>query len=265
MPGSHHSRRVRLLALVLAATFLAGCNTGFLSDRVTGPGDAARELVDPRVHANLLVEIDYPVGSAPNAEAKAELRRTLAEVTGRASSAIEFVESADIPANPDKKYSVNEIIALENEHRDHHSAGDTAALYVMYVAGGSTDDDGDSRVLGVAYRGTSVAMFKGNIKAATRSGVVGGIVVPTVEERCVERSVLVHEFGHVAGLVNLGAPMVRAHEDPAHKGHSSNKASVMYYAVENTVDLFALFTGGCADIPYQFDENDKADLAALRT
>lgn len=252
---------MRILALVLAATLLAGCNTGFFSDRVTGPGDAAREFVDPRVHAKLLVELDYPAGAAPNAEAKSVLRSTLAEVTGRASSAIEFVESADIPSAPDKKYTINEIIALENEHRDHHSAGDTAALYIMYVAGGSSDDDGDSRVLGVTYRGTSIAMFKGNIQAATRSGPLG---IATVDERCIERAVLVHEFGHVAGLVNLGAPMVRAHEDSAHKGHSSNKGSVMYYAVENAVDLFALFTGGCSDIPYKFDDNDKADLAALR-
>lgn len=227
-------------------------------------GSAAREIVDPREHAKLLVEIDYPAGSAPNDEAKAVLKSTLAEVTGRDPSRIEFLETADIPADSGKKYSLNEIIQLENEHRDRQTQGDTAVFYVLYVAGGYEDDSGDSRVLGIAYKGTSLAIFKGNIKAATRSQVVGGISVPTVDEECIERSVLVHEFGHAAGLVNLGTPMQRPHEDAAHPGHSANKKSVMYYAVENSVDLFALFTGGCSDIPYEFDADDKADLAALR-
>jgi len=226
-----------------------------------GPGSAARELVDPRLHARLVVEIDYPVGFAPNDEAVEVLRRTLAEVTGRDASRIEIVKSADIPAERNKKYTLQEIRALEMEHRDRRTGGDTAALYVLYLAGGYSGDQGDARVLGVAYGGTSFAMFKGNIQEATRSSLLG---LRTVEERCVERAVLVHEFGHVAGLVNLGTPMQRPHEDPDHPGHSSNRRSVMYYAVENTLDLFALFTGGCSDIPYEFDADDKADLAALR-
>ena len=253
---------MRPLGLVFVALLLAGCN-GIIPTG-GGPGDAARELVDPRLHAKLVVELDYPAGSAPNAEAKSVLKSTLAEVTGRDASRIEIVESADIPADKSKKYSLNEIRALETEHRDRRSSGDTAVLYVLYLAGGYSEDAGDSRVLGIAYGGTSVAMFKGNIQEATRSGIVGGIRVPTVEERCIERAVLVHEFGHAAGLVNLGTAMQRPHEDPANRGHSANQASVMYYAVENTVDLFALFTGGCSEIPYQFDDDDKADLAALR-
>ena len=254
---------MRQLPVLLAlAVLLAGCAN--LIPGGGGPGAAARELVDPRLHANLLVEIDYPVGYAPNADAKSVLRHTLAEVTGRDPSRIEFLEEAEIPAERNKKYTLNELIALETEHRDRRTAGDTAVLYVLYVAGGYSRDDGDSRILGVAYGGTSVAIFKGNIQDATRSRVVGGISVPTVEERCIERAVLVHEFGHAAGLVNLGTPMVRPHEDRDHPGHSSNPKSVMYYAVENTVDLFSFFTGGCSDIPYQFDADDKADLAALR-
>ena len=263
-PSWHECGSVRSLALPLAlAVALAGCN-GLVPGGGGGLGSGARELVDPRLHANLVVEIDYPPGAGPNADAKAHLRSTLAEVTGRDASRIEFVEEAEVPAQSSKKYTLNDIIALETEHRDRRTSGDTAVLYVLYVAGGYSADDGDSRVLGVAYGGTSFAMFKGNIQSATRSQVIGGVFVPTIEERCIERAVLVHEFGHVAGLVNVGTPMVRPHEDPEHPGHSSNQRSVMYHAVENTVDLFSFFTGGCSDIPYQFDADDKADLAALR-
>lgn len=249
------------LAILLAASMaLAGCFEGVFPDR-SRPGSAAADLVDGARYPRLVVEIDYPAGYGPNAEAKSVLRSTLAEVSGRDASRIELVEEAEIPAQPNKKYTLNEIVALEDEHRDRRTAGDTAVLYIAYVAGGYSEDEGDSRVLGVAYRGTSLAIMKGNIKEATRSSLLD--VRP--EEHCVERAVLVHEFGHAAGLVNLGTPMVRDHEDPAHRGHSSNTRSVMYYAVENSVDLLSFFTGGCSDIPYQFDDNDKADLRALRS
>lgn len=253
--------RVPLLALlVIAAVALAGCNVGPLVDRTSRPGSAAHALVSPSAYAKLVVEIDHPAGSAPNAEAINVLKSTLVEVTGRSADAIQIIQEATIPSEPNKKYTYDEIEELEDQHRSRHTGGDTAVLYVVYVAGGQADDTDRSRTLGAAYHGTSLVMFKGNIRA----GAQGGILNPlAVEERCIERSVLVHEFGHAAGLVNLGTPMVRPHEDGENRGHSTNKASVMYHAVENTQDLFAFF-GGCADIPYHFDADDKADLQALR-
>ena len=53
---------------------------------------------------------------------------------------------------------------------------------------------------------------------------------PSVED--VENSVLVHEVGHLLGLVNLYQSPVD-HEDPDHPGHSNNDESVMYWAIES--------------------------------
>lgn len=254
--------RVRLLALaaLLATLTLSGCTDGLLPDR-SRVGSAAKELVDGVGKPNLVIEIDHPPGAGPNAEARAVLLRTLVEVSGRPSGSIRVVETPSIPSEPGKKYTIEEIVALEDEHRAHRASGDTAVLYVLYVAGGYEGDTESSRVLGVAYRGTSVAIMKGNIQAAAR----GGLLDVRPEERCIERAVLVHEFGHAAGLVDLGAPMVRPREDPESEGHSANSKSVMYHAVENTADLLSIFTGSCADIPYEFDADDKADLRALRS
>jgi hypothetical protein len=248
-----------LSVLVVGGVAAAGCLDGIFPDN-SRVGSAAKDLVDGTKYPRLVVELDYPPGHAPNAEAKSVLRSTLADVSGRDLSRVEIVEEAEIPAVPSKKYSLAEIVALEDEHRDHRTRGDTAVLYVLYVAGGYEADSGDSRVLGVAYRGTSVAIMKANIKDATTSTLLS----PRPPEQCVERAVLVHEFGHAAGLVNLGTPMVRDHEDPQNRGHSSSRASVMYHAVENSRDLLSIFTGGCGDIPYRFDADDKADLQALR-
>lgn len=253
-------RALTLGVLLTVFALTAGCTFPFLGGD-GGPGDAAKDLVSGKKYPRLLLEIDHPAGSAPNDEAVATLVATIREVTGKTD--VQVTKSASLPSEPSKRYSYAEIRALEKEHRDFHSSGDRAVLYVVYVAGGSADDSDSAQVLGAVYAGTSIVMFKGNIKANTGSGALN----TKPREVFVERAVLVHEFGHAAGLVNLGAPMVRPHEDTAHgergRGHSANRNSVMYYTADTSEILATLLTGG-SDIIYRFDEDDKADLRALR-
>lgn len=248
------------LALLVAATFLAGCTLPW--DRVIdgGPGDAAKDLVSGSQYANLLVEIDHPSGAGPNAKAVEHLKSTLREVTGKTTITVEL--DASIPSST-KKYSFDEIADLERENRDRRSSGDTSVLYVVYVAGGSEEDTSEGVILGATYSGTSIVMFKGNLRANSGGGALSG----KPSEDVIESAVLVHEFGHAAGLVNLGAEMVRNHEDPQNKGHSSNPESVMYWAVENTAGLVGILKCGLdptCGIPLAFDADDKADLKRLR-
>jgi hypothetical protein len=44
----------------------------------------------------------------------------------------------------------------------------------------------------------------------------------------VEQATVVHEFGHLAGLVDNGVPMVSPHLDPEHAKHCTNEVCVMY-------------------------------------
>ena len=263
-PGTAPSRSVRALTPLVLLTVVmltAGCSMPRFLGGDGGPGDAAKDLVSGKKYPKLLLEVDYPAGAAPNEEALATLVSTIREVTGKTDVRIE--RSASIPSEPGKKYSYAEIRDLEKAHRDFRTSGDEAVLYVVYLAGGSVDDSDGAQVLGAVYSGTSVVMFKGNIKANTGSGALN----TKPREVYVERAVLVHEFGHAAGLVNLGAPMVRPHEDTAHgergRGHSANKNSVMYYTADTSELIATLLTGG-SDIIYKFDEDDKADLRALR-
>lgn len=247
----------RLAVLLLVSLVLAGCSHSSFTNRFTSPGDAARDLVSSRDYDNLVIEIDHPPGYAPDAAALSDFKSAIAAVVGKKSVTIH--QEASIPAERSRRYSFSEIEGLERSHRDRYSSGEDAVLYVVYVAGGSSEDTDNGKVLGAVYRGTSMVIFKGNILDNSKSGLLS----TRPEARFIERAVLVHEFGHAAGLVNLGAPMVTPHEDPQHPKHSSNRESVMYWAVENTAGLFTIFTGG-SDIPWQFDANDKADLAALR-
>ena len=244
----------RLVVVLLVASLVAGCT---LADRVLNRPDPA-DYVSAKDYPKLVVEIDHPPGYAPTSHALDVFKATLNEVTAKTS--IDVVLDASIPAEANKKYTDSELEALKAQHQTRKTGGDTAVLYVLYVAGGHTDDNGNNRILGLASAGGSITMLKGNIRASASGGLFG---VGGLKEENIERAVLVHEFGHAAGLVNMGAPMQTPHEDADHPKHSSNKGSVMYWAVESSFGLQELFDGG-SSIPYQFDANDKADLAALR-
>jgi hypothetical protein len=258
--------RSLLLAVVVLALATSGCAlTSKISDRFSTPGSDAKDLVTASKYPTLRIEIQYPTGYEPNAQAVSFLASTLESVTGRDAAHVQVTEDAAIPAEPNHQYTWSEIQQLEDSHRTSHTSGSTVSLYVMYVAGGSQDDTSNGVVLGAAYRGTSIVMFKGNIDANTVPD--GSLVSQKPQVHYVEQAVLVHETGHAMGLVNNGAPMQTPHEDPNHPKHSNNPQSVMYWAVENTAGLSSIVncvTGSCgADIPNTYDSNDKADLAAL--
>src|SRR5207248_2696452 len=122
----------------------AGCST--LTDRAKPPGGAAHDIVSSK-YASLVVEIDYPSGSEPNAQAVADLKSALQDVTGRDAAHVTIVQSPDIPSEPGRAYSISDIEALESAHRSRHTSGDTVAVYVAYVAGTSTDDTDSGKVL----------------------------------------------------------------------------------------------------------------------
>ena len=74
-----------------------------------------------------------------------------------------------------------------------------------------------------------------------------------------ERAVVTHEMGHLLGLVDLVLDDKRG--DPAHPGHSTNRGSVMFWAVETS--LVGQVLGGPP--PVDFDSDDVADLRKIRT
>ncbi len=253
-----------LAAIVLAASG-AGCTEflGRAKNARSGPGDNAVDFLSDASYSKLFVEVDLVDGNGPNEEALRELKSALTAQLKKPGG-ITVDTSGRVPGlGASHRYTIAEIDAIEKEHRGHYAAGDTAVLYVLYVEGGYSDDGESNKVLGAAYHGSSVVMFKGNVKSITRKDTGLLTTSPfTAEERCVERAVLVHEAGHLLGLVNNGIPMVVPHEDSSSKGHSNNKGSVMYKAVEGSAGILNVFQGGCDQIPYHFDDNDEADMRA---
>jgi hypothetical protein len=249
--------RALVLALAVAgALVLAGCTNPLTGPGdATGPGQRAADYLRPAPYRSILVELDFVAGADPEQGALALFEQRFEAATGKA---VDVVRTGGVPGQgASHRYTLDEIAALEREHRQHFSQGDRAALYVLWLDGGFERDSGETKTLGAAYRGSSVVMFKANLRSAAKASALD-LTKPALVE--VEQSVFVHELGHVLGLVNLGTPMVSPHEDAQHPGHSSNQGSVMYWAVET--NLIGSILG--QNPPDDFDANDKADLRAMR-
>jgi len=265
---------VLTLAVALAVPALAGCTTPLPwspegKNQRSGPGDHALDFIRGSPYSKLHIVVDYVKGAEPNEAALNVLVATAREVLDKKE--VTLTKHENIPAKgADHAYTFKEVNEIELEHRRDYTGGDTAVMYFLYLDGVSEKDTKDGSVLGAAYRGSSVVMFKNNIRKAVEQnkGQLGGLLGPSTQqmETIVERAVLVHEMGHLLGLVDNGIPMQkdRLDRDPNHTPkHSTNPKSVMYWAVENTGGL-KNFLQGNTDIPYRFDEDDKADINAAK-
>lgn len=228
---------VLLAAVVVGATSGAGCLDSFVPGRA-----AALDFLRADSFTSLVIEIDHADGAAPDGSATSLLKQR-AEERLRKPDGI-TLQTAKIDSSKDR-WSLSDIRAAEDQHRDTRPAAGRMSLYVIYLDGEFAED---GNVLGVHYGPTSVALFKDRIQSGSLAGL---------SSRDAERSVLIHEFGHVIGLVDNGIPMVKDHEDNEHPKHSSNSNSVMYHAVETSE--ISLLTG---TPPTNFDSDDIADIRA---
>lgn len=243
------------LPLATALLLVSGCTLPGLGGDNSAPGQRAGDYLHRAPYASILVELDFMNGADPDGHALALMEQRFEAASGKP---VEVVRTGGVAGQgASHRYTVDEILQLERSHRGQSSGGDRAVLYMLYLDGGFERDTAEAKTLGAAYRGSAVAMFKANLRAASKSGNLD-LTKPALQD--VEGSVLVHEIGHVLGLVNLGTPMVTPHEDPQHPGHSNNQNSVMYWAVETS--LIGSLLG--QKPPNDFDGNDNADLRAAR-
>ncbi len=189
---------------------------------------------------DLTFELLQQADAAPSSATLSHVRARIGEVAGRSvgtSGPIELEGGA-------KSWSAAELIALADQ-KAKRPAG-SATIRMLFVHGTL---DGNRNVLGVAVRGDVLAIFVDQVRST--GGIAGN-------SAGVERAVLLHEVGHILGLVDLVLDTGR--EDPEHPGHSSNRGSVMYWAVESTA-IGQVFGDNPPDT---FDDADKADLARIK-
>ena len=264
--------------LIFGLSLLAGCDAiddvidagglGGLTERPVTPKD----LVTDADFTRLLIEIDAVSGHGPDADALAAFEDELEAYRAAghlAKDAIRVVvDETDLEAQggDDKKWAFADQDALHDAHQSVSPEDGEVAIHLLYVNGGTENDDGNSRVLGYAYGGDRVTMFRGNLDFGCERASLGPLGGALTERACEigEAGVLVHELGHLFGLVNNGTAMVNDHQDEEHGAHDDNEDCLMYWLADSA-DFFDVigtrFGNGNNGVP-KFDAACLADLDA---
>jgi hypothetical protein len=239
---------VALLSLVAAACGGSGggsTQAAAVPHHALQPGDLALDYVTSREFTSLVVEVDAFEGAVPSEVALERLAEVLQERLDKPAG-VEVVLSSEIPVTRRREaYRSQDIRELEAEFRDFWS-GDAraparAVIWVVYLPGAGGRTEGGDYALGLTLGASELAVFP---------EVIAWTTAPEARDAA-EALVLVHEVGHLLGLVNNGIPAVDAHEDPFHPRHDVSPDCVMYHEIETgslggAIDLAEIDYGyGC--------------------
>lgn len=197
----------------------------------------------------LVIDVHHAEDWIPSPLALAALEEAVEQVTPKSSVSIRGPTPLSPSDSGARAWSVTD---MESVARNATSFGlglreygrdDIAVFHLYYLRG---HFEANPSALGIDLLGRGVIFSQEDALAE---------LVPPLDEQ-LERSTIIHEFGHAIGLVGCGIPMVK--ERMAADGcHSRNRHSVM--AGGNiTIDE------RLRPIPYEFDEDDLADIAAYQ-
>ena len=205
-------------------------------------GAFARTLLRPQPAERLVIDLLVESGAGPSEATLDQAVSTLERVSGKNVS----VTRTSI-AGGKQSWTGADLRAVADSEAPTAQGNGTAAIRALFVEGGL---EGNDSAVGVAVRGDVLAVFADRVSDASS---------PLVSRSRMEDAILIHEIGHLLGLVDLALDTGR--DDPEHPGHSRNSGSVMYWAVESTLVGQALN----GPPPTEFDSQDLADLAKLRS
>lgn len=124
-------------------------------------------------------------------------------------------------------------------------------MYFIFIDGEYDENSDNSKTLGIAYRNTSMVIFEETIRNFS-----SGIGQPSRAK--LEKAVVNHEFGHILGLVNVGALVQSDHQDEAHGKHCDVEDCLMYYVTETSDVIDNLLNSSVPEL----DAQCRADLDA---
>lgn len=189
------------------------------SQNLLATGDSANDLLTNTNFDRLLVQIGYVSGFQPTQQTIDEFKAFIIRRTFKNDVDIQLLE---LRSPNEESLTLQEIADLERENRTAYNNETTLAIYIYFSDSISDGDDLDTGLvtLGAVYRNTSMVIFERTIRAlAGRS-----MAITTTD---LETATLIHELGHLFGLVNLGTPTINDHEDPDAENHCSVEGCLM--------------------------------------
>lgn len=185
-------------------------------------GYSANDILSNKIFSDIYVEVMYVSGFKPSAETLINLVDFIASRTNKTNIVI---EERLINISLKSVYSIDDIRSIEDANRSIFSNENQLAISALFLDGKSSNDTETNTVLGTSYRNTSFIIFEETIQNSSNN-----ILGP--EKIILESSVILHEFGHLLGLVNHGTSMLVNHEDTTNNAHCTNENCLMYYLIE---------------------------------
>lgn len=184
-------------------------------------GVSAEDLLSEDIYDRITIELVYAPSYRPTDIAINEFRNFLNARLNK-SGGINIIETV-IEAPSGAPFNIEEIRAIEDEHRVHYTDDTTIAVYIFFSNGVSTNDTNTSVTLGTAYRNTSIVVYEKTVRDIALNN-------PNIELHDLELNTLEHEFGHILGLVNIQDDDIHTnHEDAAHLKHCVIEDCLMYF------------------------------------
>jgi hypothetical protein len=184
-------------------------------------GQSANQLLSANTYTILNLEIQYAPGMKPQDQSVANLVNFLNTYLNKPAGI--NVTQKQVGSAGAATVTTQDIANFEEKNRSIYTTGNTISIWVYFADA----DFSTTGVAAVAFWNTSICVFEKTIQANT-----GG--VNQASRVKVESGALMHEMGHLLGLVNTGTPMVKPHEDTGHKGHCINTACLMYYGIQTS-------------------------------
>jgi hypothetical protein len=221
-----------------------------ISNNKKATGSSSHDLLSDDIFKSMVIELVYVQGYEPSATAISNFTSFLNARTNKPGG-ITVVKRAI--ASPGKATFTNqEIVAIEDANRTKYNTANQIAVWALFIDGASASNSGNSFVLGTAYRNTSFVIYQKTIQSLSDS--------PFEPNRSLfETTTITHEFGHILGLTNLGAPLQSNHEDTAHEKHCNVESCLMYWSAESGSGVANMISGGSAP---KLDAQCLADLKA---
>lgn len=257
----------KIALYVLTGLFLFGGCSKDSEDTSTNPSgvDKSGNLLTTGISASdflsndkfdkLLIEVAFVAGFQPSFEAMANFEEFL-----RARTFKENIDFRYTTLNSpfEETLTLDEVDNLEKENRNAYNDGSTLALYI-YFADAPSDSDNEAAgtvTLGAVYRNTSMVVYEQTVRnLANRSNSL------RVED--VETATLLHETGHLFGLVGLSTSPVNNHEDPDAENHCNVAGCLMRAEIQFGTSLLKIMqdnaSKGTSVVP-DFDAECLLDL-----
>ena len=256
-------RPVSLVAVLLPLVVLA------CGDSEAGPVPEGVQRVEGYVESEeferLVIEVDAVEGHGPREASTSWVREKLEEVVDKPEGVEVVWDDILVPRGAEKVWSLSDLDVLAGDNRNPPSDPGTIRMHVLFVDGSFRVGSGVQTVLGIAWGHRQIVIFA---DALRRICELERAPTRVMRHLCryTEQSVLLHEVGHLLGLVNNGAPLTADHHDADHGAHCSNVDCVMYWmhAGGKLADIVEARMEGEEHAAFGFGPDCKSDLAALR-